>query len=106
MNSGDDGIFFMLWEDFEKYFIIVDICKIDDNAHYYYVTNSFEKNKPILYDLSTEGGDLTLTASQKSKRELRKMNKSLEIKLANSTMILSRTDNKFSTFEYFLSKAD
>lgn len=75
--GGDDGIFFMLWEDFEKYFIIVDICRVDDNAHYYYSTNYFEKNKPILYDLTTEGGDLTLTASQRSKRELRKMNKSL-----------------------------
>lgn len=106
MNAGDDGIFFMLWDDFEKYFIIVDICKIDDNAHYYYIMSSFAKNKPLLYDLSTEGGDLTLTASQMSKRELRKMNKSLDIKLASSTMILSRTDGKVSTFDYLISKTD
>jgi hypothetical protein len=54
----------------------------------------------------TEGGDITLTASQKSKRELRKMNKSLEIKLANSTLILSKTNEKGTLFEYLVSKAD
>jgi hypothetical protein len=67
-HCGDDGIFFMLWEDFEKYFVIADICKVDDNAHYYYVTDTFQKNKPNLYQFYTEGGDLTLTASQTSKR--------------------------------------
>lgn len=53
LNFDDDGIFFMLWDDFEKYFVIVDICKIDDNAHYYYLPGKFSKNKPNLYDFIT-----------------------------------------------------
>jgi len=40
-NLGDDGVFFMLWEDFASYFVIVDICYINDNSHYYYQTDSF-----------------------------------------------------------------
>jgi hypothetical protein len=35
-NQSNDGIFFMFWEDFLDYFIIVNICKIDDKANYYY----------------------------------------------------------------------
>jgi len=37
----DDGVFFMLWEDFATYFVIIDICNVDDNAHYYYQVNKF-----------------------------------------------------------------
>lgn len=40
-NFKDDGVFFMLWDDFEKYFIVLDICRVDDNAHYFYLSNSF-----------------------------------------------------------------
>lgn len=41
---------------------------------------------------------MTITASQKSKRELKKMNKSLEIKLANSTLILSKANDAHTSF--------
>jgi hypothetical protein len=30
----NDGVFFMLWEDFLNYFSMIDICKINDNSHY------------------------------------------------------------------------
>ncbi len=33
---GNDGIFFMLWEDFVDYFNMIDICKLNDNANYFY----------------------------------------------------------------------
>jgi hypothetical protein len=36
-KSRDDGTFFMLWEDFQKYFVIVDFCYIEDNFHYFYI---------------------------------------------------------------------
>ena len=36
-TTGDNGVFFMLWDDFSRYFVIVDICRIDDNANYYYI---------------------------------------------------------------------
>ena len=38
-NVGDDGVFFMLWEDFLEYFIVVDICRLSDNAQYLYKHN-------------------------------------------------------------------
>jgi hypothetical protein len=31
----NDGTFFMLWEDFVQYFNMLDICRINDNAHYF-----------------------------------------------------------------------
>lgn len=36
-----DGIFFVVWEDFLKYFSLVDICKLNDNAHYNFVQTDF-----------------------------------------------------------------
>ena len=36
-NVGDNGVFFIQWEDFVKYFVIVDICKINDNSNYFYL---------------------------------------------------------------------
>lgn len=33
-TSKNDGIFFMLWDDFVNYFDMVDICKINDNANF------------------------------------------------------------------------
>jgi hypothetical protein len=35
-SQNNDGIFFMFWEDFLDYFIIINICKINDKANYYY----------------------------------------------------------------------
>jgi hypothetical protein len=36
-KTNTDGIFFVFWEDFLSYFQLVDICKINDNAHYNFV---------------------------------------------------------------------
>jgi hypothetical protein len=47
-----------------------------------------------------------LSASQTSKRELKKISKNRTVRLANSTLILSSTDDKLNSFEYLLSKAD
>ncbi len=30
----NDGVFFILWEDFVNFFFMVDICKINDNASF------------------------------------------------------------------------
>ena len=35
-ENKDDGVFFMFWEEFINYFQLVDICKIEDRANYYY----------------------------------------------------------------------
>ena len=31
-KQNNDGVFFILWEDFVNYFFMVDICKVNDNA--------------------------------------------------------------------------
>ena len=35
-STADDGVFFMFWEEFLEYFQLVDLCKIDERANYYY----------------------------------------------------------------------
>ena len=45
-----DGIFFVTWEDFLKYFQLVDICKINDNAHYNFVPTEFVHLEPKLFE--------------------------------------------------------
>lgn len=37
-----DGIFFITWEDFLRYFQLVDICKLNDNAHYNFTPTEFQ----------------------------------------------------------------
>lgn len=41
-----DGVFFVFWEDFIKYFQLVDICKINDNANYNFIPATFQHLKP------------------------------------------------------------
>lgn len=36
LTGANDGIFFMFWEDFLQYFQIINLCKVNDNANYYY----------------------------------------------------------------------
>lgn len=52
MNYKDknDGIFFMLWEDFVNYFGMVDICKVDDNANYLDVESDFNKHNGEMFE--------------------------------------------------------
>lgn len=37
----NDGIFFMLWQDFVRYFAMIDICQINDNANYFYYEDCY-----------------------------------------------------------------
>lgn len=36
LTEKNDGLFFMFWEDFLEFFQIINICKVKDNANYYY----------------------------------------------------------------------
>lgn len=63
-NQSNDGIFFMFWEDFLDYFIIVNICKVDDKANYYYEELIYENNVPMFATLITKGGHSTLGITQ------------------------------------------
>ena len=40
-TNEDDGTFFMLWQDFDNFFVVVDICHLDDNANYFYKEAQF-----------------------------------------------------------------
>ena len=40
----NEGKFFMLWEDFFTYFALVDICKVDDNANYFFFEKTFSSH--------------------------------------------------------------
>lgn len=42
MNEKNDGIFFMLWEDFVEVFNMVDVCLIQDDASYLCVSRHFK----------------------------------------------------------------
>ena len=35
----------MLWQDFDKFFVIIDICHIEDNANYFYKELCFKKGQ-------------------------------------------------------------
>ena len=66
--QGNDGIFFMLWEDFVNYFDMIDICKVRDNASYMNVDADFDKKRGEIFEVETKGGDVVLTLSQRSLR--------------------------------------
>ena len=87
-TNKNDGTFFMLWQDFDQFFVIVDICHIDDNANYFYKEMCFKNGKANYFDLSTTRGSLTLTLSQESKR-FRK-SKGKNHKLGSASIILGR----------------
>ena len=54
----------MLWQDFDKFFVIIDICHIEDNANYFYKELCFKKGQGEFFDFFTTGGNLTLALSQ------------------------------------------
>jgi|JI61114C2RNA_FD_contig_31_6222148_length_1306_multi_2_in_0_out_0_3 hypothetical protein len=53
---GNDGIFFMLWEDFVDYFKMINICKVNDNANYFYYEDEYQNDTAKLFELETSGG--------------------------------------------------
>ena len=52
----DDGIFFIVWEDFLQYFQLVNICKVNDKASYYYEELTFPKGRGIFTNVTCSGG--------------------------------------------------
>ena len=60
----------MLWEDFVQYFTMVDICKINDTAHYFSSQADYTDNQPKMFEFETSGGNIVLTISQKNIRGL------------------------------------
>ena len=50
------------------YFVMIDICKINDNAKYMNIDGKFDKKNGQMFEFYTEGGDITLSLSQKSLR--------------------------------------
>jgi hypothetical protein len=46
----NDGTFFMLWEDFVDYFSMADICKINDNSHYFYYEDCYKKDEAKIFE--------------------------------------------------------
>lgn len=86
----NDGIFFMLWEDFVNYFSMVDVCTLDDNANYLSVESDFDKANGEMFEFETEGGMTTVAVSQKS---LRGQSEDIEKKgYSRSTIVVSRHD--------------
>jgi hypothetical protein len=53
-----------------NYFAMVDICKINDNANYFYYQDTYQNDVPRLFEFETSGGDLVITLSQTNLRGL------------------------------------
>jgi len=67
-GDSDDGIFFMLWEDFLDYFQLVNICKVNDRANYYYDELTYPQDIPLYVNLITKGGRATIGLTQEDTR--------------------------------------
>ena len=63
-ENKDDGVFFMFWEEFINYFQLVDICKIEDKANYYYEEITYPKATPVYTILTSKGGEATVALTQ------------------------------------------
>ena len=84
----NDGTFFMLWEDFVEYFSMADICKINDNAHYFYYQDTYKKDEPKLFEFEIGGGDVVISLSQPNIRGLDWREKKKGY--GNATMIIAK----------------
>lgn len=58
----------MLWQDFPTYFVIVNICKIEDKANYYYEELSYPRGVFVYNKLTTKGGSATIAITQENTR--------------------------------------
>lgn len=92
----------MLWEDFDQFFVLVDICHINDNANYFYKELDFQCSIPRYIDFKTHGGDITFTFSQVSRRS-RRANNCSEI-LDNVVFILGKIVGE-GDYSYVCSKS-
>lgn len=69
-SEKNDGVFFMFWEDFLEYFQVINICKVDDKANYYYEELNYPKDVPVFTALTTRGGNITLAVTQLDTRNI------------------------------------
>lgn len=83
------GVFFMLWEDFQKYFALVDIARVNDNANYIYYEEKFSLDKPVLYQFTSKGKEINLSISQTDLRG-QKSEKGKPLRLANAILVLGK----------------
>jgi hypothetical protein len=67
-SEKNDGIFFILWEDFLNYFQIIDLGKVNDKANYYYEELVYPKDVPVFSGMSIRGGDTTIALTQLDSR--------------------------------------
>lgn len=97
-----DGIFFILWEDFLKYFQLVDICKLNDNAHYNFLEGDFEHLAPKTFEFEIRGDQTnlaTIAITQPNKRGTSQKGYS------RNFAALGKWDEASSTYKYVKSKS-
>ena len=67
-----DGVFFITWEDFLQYFQLVDICKLNDNAHYNFTPpTQFRSREAKLFEFEVRNDQpslMTIAITQANKR--------------------------------------
>ena len=68
-TNQNDGTFFMLYDDLVNYFVVADICKIDDNANYLNCEAEFDKDLGQIFELETDGkAPISICVSQPCQR--------------------------------------
>lgn len=60
----------MFWEDFLDYFQVINICKVNDKANYYYEELTYPKDVPVFTAMTTRGGNITLAVTQLDTRNI------------------------------------
>jgi hypothetical protein len=76
----------MLWEDFLNFFIIINICKIEDKANYYYEELTYPRGMPVYTRLNTKGGSTTFAITQEDTRGINVP----QPRYATSTLLIAR----------------
>ncbi len=88
----------MLWEDFVQFFSMVDICRINDNAHYLYYEDNYENDKSKMFQFQTVGGEVVVTLSQKNLRGLDWKQKKKGYGYA--TLVIAKQIKQGASFDY------
>lgn len=47
---------------------MIDICKINDNANYFFYEDEYQYDVPKLFELETTGGEVVVSVSQRNLR--------------------------------------
>ena len=85
---------------------MVDICKINDNANYFYYEDTYQNDVPRLFEFETSGGDVVITLSQPNLRGLDWKEKKKGY--GTATLVIARQVKQGQGFdyEYVMSEAD